>query len=104
MATQITLARWPIPALSACRRMALLACCLATGLIHIPSAYAEDIKACRARHDELARQAEHFTGDAQMKRLIDADLARAMKEAAEGDEEECSEALDHAAKLLTGRL
>jgi cellobiose-specific phosphotransferase system component IIA len=35
-----------------------------------------------------------------MKRLILADLRRALKEAAEGDADECMEALDHAAQLL----
>ena len=63
---------------------------------------AEDVAACRARDVVMTRQADTFTGDAKLKRLIDADLKRAKKEAAEGDAEECMEALDHAAKLLAG--
>ncbi len=79
---------------------------LALGLVFLsigalPS-WAEDVSACRARDAALTRQADSFTGDAKMKRLIDADLKRAKKEAAEGDAEECMEALDHAAKLLAG--
>ncbi len=62
----------------------------------------EDAATCTARHAELTKQAAGFNGDARIKRLIDADLKRAMKEQAEGDGNECIEALSHAAKLLAG--
>ena len=79
---------------------------LALSLVFLPvcalPSRAEDIAACLARDVVLTRQADSFTGDAKMKRLIEADLKRAKKEAAEGDAEECTEALDHAAKLLAG--
>ena len=65
-------------------------------------ARADDLEACTRRHAELTKQAESFKGDAQIKRLIDADLNRALQEKAEGDADECMEALDHASKLLAG--
>lgn len=65
-------------------------------------ALADDAADCTRRQVELAKQAAAFQGDAQIKRLIDADLQRARKEQAEGDDNECVEALDHAAKLLAG--
>lgn len=67
----------------------------------LPS-WADDVTACGARAVVLSQQAQNFSGDAMIKRLIDADLQRARKEAAEGDVDECTEALDHAAKLLAG--
>ncbi len=63
---------------------------------------AENMATCSTRHAELSRQAATLNGDAQIKRLIDADLKRALKEQAEGDGEECIEALDHATTLLAG--
>ncbi len=66
------------------------------------SALADDMATCKSRHAELTKAAATFQGDPQIKRLIDADLKRALKEQAEGDAEECIEALDHAAKLLAG--
>ena len=81
--------------------MRMLALSLVFLSIAVPC-WAEDVSACRARDVALTRQADSFTGDAKMKRLIEADLQRAKKEAAEGDAEECMEALDHAAKLLAG--
>ncbi len=62
----------------------------------------EDLATCSTRHAELSRQAATFNGDGQIKRLIDADLKRALKVQAEGDGDECIEALDHATKLLAG--
>lgn len=63
-----------------------------------------DEAACTARHAEIAKQAATFHGDARIKRLIDADLKRALREQAEGDSGECIEALDHATKLLAGDM
>ena len=63
---------------------------------------ADDTAACLARGVQLGQRAQSFGGEPKMKRLIDADLKRAKKEAAEGDADECSEALDHATKLLDG--
>ena len=65
-------------------------------------ALADDIAVCSARGVLLGQRAQNFAGDSKMKRLIDADLKRAKKEAAEGDADECTEALDHATKLLDG--
>lgn len=66
------------------------------------AALADEAADCTRRQVELAPQAAAFQGDAQIKRLIDADLQRARREQAEGDNDECVEALDHAAKLLAG--
>lgn len=65
---------------------------------------ATDMAACTARQPDLIKQAADFKGDAQIKRLIDADLKRAQREQVEGDGDECLEALDHAAKLLAGDI
>ena len=51
---------------------------------------------------ELNRKAADYKGSEQMRWLIEADLRRASKKQAEGDADECIEALDHAAKLLAG--
>lgn len=73
-------------------------------LILSGTAQADDSMAsCTVRHADLTRQAAGFSGPATIKRLIDADLQRAMKEYAEGDADECLEALDHAAELLAGK-
>ena len=61
---------------------------------------ADDMSTCTTRHAELTKQVAGYTGDARTKRLIEADLKRAMREQAEGDADECLEALDHATKLL----
>lgn len=68
------------------------------------AAPAENSASCTARHAEIAKQAVTFSGDARTKRLIDADLKRALREQAEGDGDECLEALDHATKLLAGDM
>jgi hypothetical protein len=60
----------------------------------------DDLAACSARYAELSKQAAAYTGDAHTKRFIDRALKRALREQAEGDADECIEALDHAAKLL----
>lgn len=65
---------------------------------------AGNLETCMVRHSELTKEAASFTGDARIKRLIDADLKRALKEQAEGDSDECIEALDHATKLLAGDI
>jgi hypothetical protein len=65
-------------------------------------ARADDAATCTSRLAELARKAAEYKGEDRMRRLIEADLRRASKEQAEGDAEECMEALDHAAKLLAG--
>ena len=77
---------------------------LGLSLLAFPAAAtpAEDAATCITRHAELTKQAAGFNGDTRIKRLIDADLKRAMKELAEGDGDECIEALDHATKLLAG--
>lgn len=80
---------------------------IATALLLFPFAAAAadnggDLAACARRQVEIGAQAVRFTGEARIRRLIDADLKRAKKEEAEGDADECLEALDHAAKLLRG--
>ena len=74
--------------------------------MHSPAtaAPADDYAACTTRHAELTKQAATYNGDARIKRLIDADLKRALREQAEGDSDECIEALDHATKLLAGDI
>lgn len=81
-------------------RIALLS--LPILLLVAGAALADDMATCTSRHAELTKAAVAFQGDSQIKRLIDADLKRAIREQAEGDAEECIEALDHAAKLLAG--
>lgn len=63
---------------------------------------AETVAACQARHKELTAKVADFKGEPMMKRLIQADLDRANREMIEGDADECTEALDHATKLLAG--
>ena len=84
-------------------RALILAAGTALVLTATPAASAptED-EVCTTRQSELAKQAETFQGELMIKRLIAADLQRASREQAEGDAEECIEALDHAAKLLAG--
>lgn len=64
----------------------------------------DEAAACTARHAEIAKRAAAFNGNARTKRLIDADLKRALREQAEGDSGECIQALDHATKLLAGDM
>lgn len=88
--------------LSLTRSMRAVPLVLVLSAVALGSARAEDVSACLKRRDELAPKAEQFTGEAMIKRLIQADLRRAAKEASEGDAVECMEALDHATKLLAG--
>lgn len=62
-----------------------------------------DFDACRKGQIEAAKKAASFHGEERIKRLIEADIARAKKEEGEGDADECIEALDHAEKLIAGR-
>lgn len=68
----------------------------------VGQARADDAATCTARLAELTRKAADYKGPERMRRLIEADLRRASQERAEGDADECIEALDHAAKLLAG--
>ncbi len=61
-----------------------------------------DFAACDKGQVEVAAKASSFQGEARIKQLIDADLARAQREETEGDADECLEALDHAGKLIKG--
>ena len=79
----------------------LLAALILVALADVASA-ADSVAACQTRHDELAKKATEFKGEAMIKRIIFADLDRATREMIEGDADECMEALDHAAKLLRG--
>ena len=71
--------------------------------LSVVAARADDVDACRARQADLTQKAQQFNGDNMIKRLIQADLQRAMSELREGDADECNEALDHATKLLSGQ-
>jgi len=62
-----------------------------------------DFDACEKGQTEVAKKAADFHGEARMKQLIQADLTRSRKEEAEGDADECLEALDHANKLIAGQ-
>ena len=64
---------------------------------------ASDYEACEKGRVEVAKKASEFHGTERMKRLIDADIIRAGKEQAEGDPDECLEALEHATKLINGQ-
>lgn len=65
---------------------------------------ADDVKQCQARQIDVAKKADTYTGDAMLKKLIEADLQRATRELIEGDADECMEALDHATKILNGEV
>jgi hypothetical protein len=85
------------------RISALILTLLCAGPLPAAAAAADTVQACVARRVELAKQAEAYQGDPQIKALIEADIQRAAAEAAEGDARECTEALDHAVKLLAGK-
>jgi hypothetical protein len=78
----------------------MLVVCLALLPLAAVSAHADDMTACTVRRAALTKQAADFKGDATTKANIDRALRRAGKELAEGDGDECIEALDHVAKLL----
>jgi hypothetical protein len=61
-----------------------------------------DAEACIKGQEEVAAKLADYNGDDMIKRLIAADLKRAGKEQAEGDDDECVEAIQHAKKLLAG--
>ena len=61
-----------------------------------------DDASCTKGQQEIAAKAADFHGETMIRQLIDADLTRAKREQAEGDADECLEALDHAGKLLRG--
>ena len=67
-----------------------------------PAAWADDLKSCEIRGGALNKRVQGFKGENRLKRLIEADLKRALRELEEGDAEECIEALNHAEKLLAG--
>ncbi|WP_428486831.1 hypothetical protein [Rhodopila sp.] len=79
---------------------------LALVLILIPFADAAardrggDFDACNKSQVDFAKNASGYHGEDRIKQLIDADLTRARREEAEGDADECLEALDHAKKLI----
>lgn len=62
-----------------------------------------DFEACGKGQVEVAQKAADFHGEERIRRLIAADILRAKKEEAEGDADECLEALDHANKLIAGQ-
>ncbi|HUN39181.1 MAG TPA: hypothetical protein VMU81_02710 [Acetobacteraceae bacterium] len=61
-----------------------------------------DLDTCVKGQAEVARKLPDFHGETRIKQLIQADLDRAQQEQAEGDADECNEAIDHANKLLRG--
>ena len=82
---------------------------LALALILLPLAVASakaaggDLDACTKGQVEVAKKAADFHGEDRIKQLIAADLERAQQEEAEGDADECNEALEHANKLINGQ-
>ena len=54
---------------------------------------------CKGRVDDLRPRSETIQ-DARIRELFQFDLKRAERELAEGDEDECTEAVGHAAQLL----
>jgi hypothetical protein len=73
---------------------------LAMAVVGNDAAIAAD--ACTDGQMEMAVKAKEFQGEPRIKQLIDADLKRARREQAEGDTDECLEALEHAGKLIKG--
>ena len=67
-------------------------------------AHAADNTTCQTRQVELSAKVREYSGDPMIKRLMQADLDRATTELIEGDADECMEALDHAANLLSGKI
>jgi hypothetical protein len=61
-----------------------------------------DAEGCIKGREEVAAKLAAYQGDDRIKKLIEADLKRAGKEQAEGDDDECVEAIEHANKLLAG--
>ncbi len=82
---------------------------LALILILIPFAGAAardkggDFDACSKGQIDVAKKASGYQGEDRIKRLIQADITRARQEEAEGDADECLEALEHATKLIAGQ-
>ena len=62
-----------------------------------------DLDSCKRGRIEVAKKAADHPAEERIKRLIQADLRRAANEEAEGDVDECLEALDHANKLIAGQ-
>ena len=89
--------------------LVLLLILIPFALILIPFAGAvgkgsdDGLDACRKGQSELVKKVSDYHGEGRIKRLIEADLTRAGKEEAEGDADECLEALDHADKLIAGK-
>ena len=54
---------------------------------------------CKGRVEQLRPRGEAIP-DARIRELFQFDLKRAQQELAEGDEDECAEAVGHAAQLL----
>ncbi len=87
------------------RAFIIVAASVASLVLGAGSAFAaDDAATCRTRHADLTQKAQSYQGDAMMKKIIQADLDRATRELREGDADECLEALDHADKLLSGRV
>jgi hypothetical protein len=58
-----------------------------------------DLDACVKGQTDVAKRVTDFHGESRIKQLIQADLDRAQREQAEGDADECNEAIDHANKI-----
>ncbi|HQT80401.1 MAG TPA: hypothetical protein PLD10_25460 [Rhodopila sp.] len=68
--------------------------------------HAADAKtdACTEGQQNIATRVKTFHGEHRIAQLIEGDLERASQEQAEGDTDECLEALVHADKLLRGEF
>jgi hypothetical protein len=75
---------------------------LLTGLAAPATVIGAELDACVRGQADVAKKVTDFHGESRIKQLIQADLDRAHREQAEGDTDECNEAIDHANKLLRG--
>lgn len=57
---------------------------------------------CKARLAEMAPRVSELQ-DERERKLVEYDIKRAGRELREGDEDECTEALDHAASILDAK-
>ncbi len=72
---------------------------LLTVMAVAPLCAAHAASGCAARAAALSQQVATVT-DAHLRAVLDNDLRHARKEAADGDDDECNDILDHANKVL----
>jgi len=86
------------------RSALLLACLACPALARSAVPRVDEAAACRARQAGLSTAAAALQGDPRIKRLIEAGLRRASKEANGEGGDECAVTPGHAARLLAGQV